>query len=75
MREDDFYPTIGITSKAEISEAPSEGWRWVIQVHVAGPDCLAQQESPLFKTKREATADLILNHGNWVTKLFQEMEP
>ena len=70
--EDKFYPTIAIKSNAVVRE-DANGYRWIIETHVEGPDEIVKTESPRFFEKPKCTQDLLLNYSGVVKKQIDEL--
>ena len=70
--EDKFYPTIGITSHGTIRE-DANGYRWIIETYMAGPDDMKQTESKRFFKKSECTMDMLSQFGSVVENQLREL--
>jgi hypothetical protein len=69
---DKFYPTIGIDARANIVEVDT-GFRWKIEMHVAGPDDLLVRESAIYPSKHECTVNLLQRYPEVIKELFEEL--
>ena len=69
---DKVYPTIGITTKASILEN-EKGYRWRIEMHIAGPDDFLYREGATFDSKARCTEDLLYRFNSVSSEMFKEI--
>jgi hypothetical protein len=68
---EDYYPKIAIKTCAAIEQS-EQGFRWVMSVHIEGPDDIAMKEGPWLKNRRDATEDMLRQYDRVMGKLHKE---
>lgn len=69
---DDYYPTIRISSEAWVFKS-ADGFRWKIKSHISGPDDVCVSESGPFKSKQNATISMLTRYLDVVSKQMEEL--
>lgn len=70
----DNYPNIAIKTEASIEHSSvGRGYRWVMSVHVEGPDDYLSQQGDWFRDKRSAAEDMLRSYDRVMGKLHKEL--